>query len=127
VGFLVAIGIFIESGSMDFILGGLAWALALTGVNTDFVDALPVAFLKPMSGGNARAMMWTIIEEHGADTFTGRLASIFRGCTETTVYILAVYFGSVGIRKSRHALVCGLLADFVGIIAGILVAYLFFH
>ena len=127
VGFLVAIGIFIASGSMEMILGGIAFMLALTGMNTDFVDALPVAFLKPMSGGNARAMMLSIMNEHGPDSFVGRLASIFRGCTETTFYVLAVYFGSVGIRNSRYAVTCGLTADFVGIIVGILVGYLFFH
>ncbi|MCB0494292.1 MAG: hypothetical protein KDC93_17960, partial [Cyclobacteriaceae bacterium] len=100
---------------------------AMLGFNTDFVEALPVALLKPLSGGAAKGMMVDIIKANGADSFTGRLASILRGCTETTFYILAVYFGSVNIRKTRYALTVGLIADAVGVIAGILVAYLFFH
>jgi spore maturation protein SpmA len=127
IGILVAIGAFRVSGALDYIIAGVAWCVAAAGVNTDFVDALPVAFLKPMSGGAAKAMMIETIKTYGPDSFAGRLSSIFRGCTETTFYILAVYFGSVAIRKTRYAVTCGLVADFVGIVAAIFVAYLFFH
>lgn len=124
---LVAIGMFRSSGTLEYITGGIGWTVAMLGFNTDFVEALPVALLKPLSGGAAKGMMVDIIKANGADSFTGRLASILRGCTETTFYILAVYFGSVNIRKTRYALTVGLIADAVGVIAGILVAYLFFH
>lgn len=124
---LVAIGMFRSSGTLEYITGGIGWTVAMLGFNTDFVDALPVALLKPLSGGAAKGMMVDIIKANGADSFTGRLASILRGCTETTFYILAVYFGSVNIRKTRYALTVGLIADAVGVIAGIFVAYLFFH
>ncbi len=127
IGILVAIGVFRTSGALDYIIQGVGFSLSFTGINTDFVDALPVAFLKPLSGGAAKGMMVSTIEAHGVDSFTGRLASIFRGCTETTFYILAVYFGSVNIRKTRYAVTVGLIADFIGIVAGIFVAYLFFH
>ena len=127
IGILVAIGVFRTSGALDYIISGVGAVISLTGINTDFVDALPVAFLKPLSGGAAKGMMVSTIEAHGVDSFAGRLASIFRGCTETTFYILAVYFGSVNIRKTRYAVTVGLIADFIGIVAGIFVAYLFFH
>lgn len=124
---LVAIGMFRSSGTLDYVIAGIGWAVALMGFNTDFVEALPVALLKPLSGGAAKGMMIETIKTYGPDSFTGRLASIFRGCTETTFYILAVYFGSVNIRKTRYALTVGLIADLVGVISGVLVAYLFFH
>lgn len=127
IAFLVAIGMFRASGALDYIVAGIAWCIAAMGVNTDFVQALPVAFMKPLSGGAAKGMMIEIIKTHGADSFAGRLASMFRGCTETTFYILAVYFGSVNVRKTRYALTCGLFADFVGIVSAIFAAYLFFH
>ncbi len=124
---LVAIGMFRTSGTLDYLTQGIAWIVVAAGFNSDFVDALPVALLKPLSGGAAKGMMIETIKTYGPDSFTGRLASIFRGCTETTFYILAVYFGSVSIRKTRYALTVGLIADIVGIAAGIWVAYLFFH
>ena len=124
---LVAIGMFRSSGTLNYITEGIGWVFASMGFNTDFVDALPVALLKPLSGGAAKGMMVETVKTFGPDSFTGRLASILRGCTETTFYILAVYFGSVNIRKTRYALTVGLIADLVGVIAGILVAYLFFH
>jgi spore maturation protein SpmA len=127
VAILVAIGMFRASGSLNYIVSGIGWFVALFGVNTDFVDALPVALLKPLSAGAAKGMMVETVKTLGPDSFAGRLASIFRGCTETTFYILAVYFGSVSIRKTRYALTVGLLADLVGIVAAIFVAYLFFH
>ncbi len=124
---LVAIGMFRSSGTLDYVTGGIGWVFAAVGFNTDFVDALPVALLKPLSGGAAKGMMVETVKTFGPDSFTGRLASILRGCTETTFYILAVYFGSVNIKRTRYALTAGLIADLVGVIAGILVAYLFFH
>jgi len=124
---LVGIGMFRSSGALNYITDGIAWTFAALGFNTDFVDALPVALLKPLSGGAAKGMMVETVKTFGPDSFTGRLASILRGCTETTFYILAVYFGSVNIRNTRYALTVGLIADAVGVIAGILVAYLFFH
>lgn len=127
VAILVAIGVFRASGALDYLIGGIALGVRALGVNADFVDALPVAFLKPLSGGAAKGMMVETIKTFGPDSFAGRLASIFRGCTETTFYILAVYFGSVGIRKTRYALTVGLLSDLAGIIAAIFIAYLFFH
>ncbi len=127
IGILVAIGMFRTSGALTYITQGIAWVVGAFGGNTDFVDALPTAFLKPLSGGAAKGMMIETIKTYGADSFAGRLASMFRGCTETTFYILAVYFGSVGIQKTRYALTVGLLADLVGIISAIFIAYLFFH
>jgi spore maturation protein SpmB len=127
VAILVAIGVFRASGALDYLIGGIALGVRTLGVNADFVDALPVAFLKPLSGGAAKGMMVETIKTFGPDSFAGRLASIFRGCTETTFYILAVYFGSVGIRKTRYALTVGLISDLTGIIAAIFIAYLFFH
>jgi spore maturation protein SpmA len=127
IGILVSIGMFRTSGALTYLTEGIAWIVAALGGNTDFVDALPTAFLKPLSGGAAKGMMIETIKTYGADSFAGRLSSIFRGCTETTFYILAVYFGSVGIQKTRYALTVGLLADLVGIISAIFIAYLFFH
>ncbi|MBN2807036.1 MAG: spore maturation protein [Prolixibacteraceae bacterium] len=127
VSILVAIGVFRASGAMDYLIGGVEWTVAALGFNTDFVGALPTALMKPLSGSGARGMMIDAMTTHGADSFVGRLASIFQGSTDTTFYILAVYFGSVGIKRTRHALACGLIADFAGILAAIFVGYLFFH
>jgi len=127
VAILVAIGVFRTSGAMDWFIEGVAWILTQIGVNTDFVQALPTALMKPLSGSGARGMMVDAMTTYGADSFVGRVASTVQGATDTTFYILAVYFGSVGIKKTRHALVCGLFADLVGVIAAITMAYLFFH
>ncbi len=127
VAFLVAIGLFRVSGALDYVIDGMRYVIGLLGVNTDFVDALPVALMKPLSGGTARGMMLEIMDSQGPDTFVGRMSSIFRGATETTFYIIAVYFGSVSIRKTRYAIKAGLIADIAGIIAGIFFGYLFFH
>ncbi|HZX74523.1 MAG TPA: nucleoside recognition domain-containing protein [Cyclobacteriaceae bacterium] len=127
VGILVAIGIFRESGTLSYITSGIGWGLSSLGINTDFVEALPVALLKPMSGQGARGMMVEISKTFGVDSFIGNMASIFRGCAETTFYILALYFGSVNIRKTRYALSGGLIADLFGILGGIFAGYLFFH
>jgi spore maturation protein SpmA len=126
VGMLVAIGVFRASGALDALVGGIAYLVEAFGADARFVDALPTAFMKPLSGSGARGMMVEAMQTHGADSFAGRLASVFQGSTETTFYTLAVYFGSVGIRNSRHALTCGLIADFAGIAAAIFIAYLFF-
>ncbi|MEW5011738.1 MAG: nucleoside recognition domain-containing protein [Cycloclasticus sp.] len=126
VAMLVAIGVFRASGAMDLILQALRSVLNLFAIDDRFVDALPTAFMKPLSGSGARAMMVETMQTHGADSFSGRLASIVQGSTETTFYVLAVYFGAVGIKNARHALACGLIADFAGIIVAILVGYLFF-
>lgn len=127
VAILVAIGVFRTSGAMDWFIDGISAILRVLGVNTDFVEALPTALMKPLSGSGARGMMVDAMSTYGADSFIGRVASTVQGATDTTFYILAVYFGSVGIKKTRHALVCGLFADLVGIIASITMAYLFFH
>jgi len=127
VAILVAIGVFRTSGAMDFVVDGIGWIFASMGVNTDFVPALPTAFMKPLSGAGARGMMVDAMNSFGADSFVGRLASTFQGSTDTTFYVLAVYFGSVGIKKTRYAVTCGLIADFAGIVAAIFIAYLFFH
>ena len=124
---LVAIGMFRASGAMEMLTNGIGWLVSLTGLNTDFVDALPTALMKPLSGSGARGMMVDAMTLHGADSFVGRLSCIIQGSTDTTFYILAVYFGSVGIKNTKYALVCGLLADFVGIVSAILLGYLFFH
>ena len=123
---LVAIGVFRASGGMDVIMDGIAWCANACGIGDDFVGALPTAIMKPLSGSGARGMMIDAMNTYGADTFAGRLACLFQGATDTTFYILAVYFGSVGIRKTRHAVGCGLLADLAGIIAAIVVGYIFF-
>ena len=126
VAILVAIAVFRASGAMDWLIEGVKWLVNLFGVNASFVDALPTAIMKPLSGSGARGMMVDAMTQYGADSFVGRLSCIFQGSTDTTFYILAVYFGSVGIRYTRHAVACGLLADLAGIIAAIFIAYLFF-
>ncbi len=126
VAILVAIGVFRASGGMDLLIQGINWTVESCGGNTDFVASLPTALMKPLSGSGARGMMVDTMTTYGADSFAGRLACIFQGSTDTTFYILAVYFGSVGIRHTRHAVTCGLLADLAGILAAIAVAYFFF-
>lgn len=126
VAILVGIGVFRASGAMDSLISGIGWVVESLGGNGDFVAALPTALMKPLSGSGARGMMVDTMTTYGADSFVGRLACIFQGSTDTTFYILAVYFGSVGIRYTRHAVACGLLADLAGIIAAIAVCYMFF-
>lgn len=126
VAILVAIGIFRASGAMDWLIQGITCAVEATGMDSQFVGGLPTALMKPLSGSGARGMMVDAMQTYGADSFVGRLASIFQGSTDTTFYILAVYFGSVGIKNTRHAVSCGLLADLAGIIAAIFICYLFF-
>ena len=126
VAILVAIGVFRASGAMGFLIDGIAWCVALVGGDTEFVGALPTALMKPLSGSGARGLMVDAMTTYGADSFVGRLACLFQGATDTTFYILAVYFGSVGIRKTRHAVTCGLLADLAGIVSAIFICYLFF-
>ncbi|MVM35604.1 hypothetical protein GO755_36645 [Spirosoma sp. HMF4905] len=127
VGMLVAIGAFRNAGAMTYLVDGLKYLFALTGMNTDFTDALPVALMKPLSGAGARALMIDSMKQFGPDSFVGRLVCIFQGSADTTFYIVALYFGSVGIRNSRHAIPYGLFADLVGVIAGIALGYFFFH
>ena len=126
VAILVAIGVFRASGAMDMVIGGLRWCVELTGANAQWVDAMPTALMKPLSGSGARGMMVDAMTTYGADSFIGRLSCVFQGSTDTTFYILAVYFGSVGIKNTRHAVNCGLLADLAGIISAIFICYLFF-
>ena len=126
VAILVAIGVFRASGAMDFIVGGLGRMVEFCGGNADYVAALPTAIMKPLSGSGARGMMVDAMQQYGADSFVGRLSCIFQGATDTTFYILAVYFGSVGVRKTRHAVSAGLLTDICGVIAAIAVAAIFF-
>ncbi len=126
VAILVGVGVFRASGAMNLLVEGIEWCVASVGGDTEFVGALPTALMKPLSGSGARGMMVDAMTTYGADSFVGRLSCIFQGSTDTTFYILAVYFGSVNIRYSRHAVVCGLLADFAGVIAAIAIAYLFF-
>lgn len=123
---LVSVGLFRASGALDFIVDGIRWIVAQTGTDVAFVDALPTAFMKPLSGTGARGFMIETMQTYGADSFVGRLSCIFQGAADTTFYILAVYFGSVGIKNTRHAVGCGLLADAAGVIAAIFIAYLFF-
>jgi len=127
VAILVAIGVFRASGAMSYLIDGISAIFAAAGLNTDFVGGLPTALMKPLSGSGARGMMVDTMSVHGADSFVGRVASTVQGATDTTFYIIAVYFGSVGIKNTRYAVTCGLIADFAGIIAAILMAYLFFH
>jgi len=124
---LVAIGVFRASGAMDYLISGFAYIFKAVGINTDFINALPTALMKPLSGSGARGMMVDTMKTYGADSFVGRVASTVQGATDTTFYIIAVYFGSVGIKNTRYAVTAGLIADFVGIVAAILIAYLFFH
>jgi spore maturation protein SpmB len=111
---------------MDWLIYAIGWLIEQCGIDTDFVGALPTALMKPLSGSGARGMMVDAMTQYGADSFVGRLASVFQGSTDTTFYVLAVYFGSVGIRHTRHAVTCGLAADLAGIIASIVICYLFF-
>ena len=126
VAMLVAISVFRASGAMEIVLGGVRWAVNSIGMDNRWVEGLPTALMKPLSGSGARAMMVETMQTYGADSFAGRLASVIQGSTETTFYVLAVYFGSVGIRYTRHAISCALLADVAGIVVAILVSYLFF-
>lgn len=123
---LVAIGLLRASGVIQLVVDGIAWIVTQFGWSTAFVDALPTALMNPLSGSGARAMMIETMEVHGADSFAGRLSAIFQGSTETTFYVLAVYFGAVGIKHSRHAIPCALVADFTAMVAGVLVASQFF-
>lgn len=127
VAILVAIGVFRASGCMDYVIQGVGRLVEMCGSDSDFVAALPTALMKPLSGSGARGMMVDAMNTYGADSFVGRLACIFQGSTDTTFYILAVYFGSVGVVKTRHAVPCGLIADLAGIIAAICMGYLFFN
>ncbi len=124
---LIAIGAFRASGAMDFLISGIAAVFHLMGINTDFVGALPTGLMKPLSGSGARGMMVDAMKQYGADSFVGRVASTIQGSADTTFYIIAVYFGAVGIKKTRYAISCALIADLVGLIAAIVVSYIFFH
>lgn len=126
VAILVGIGVFRASGAMDMLIDGIKWGVETCGINADFVGALPTALMKPLSGSGARGMMVDAMTTYGADSFIGRLSCIFQGSTDTTFYILAVYFGSVGIKNTRHAVPAGLLADLAGVIAAIIICYFFF-
>jgi spore maturation protein SpmA len=127
VGMLVAIGVLRTSGVLDGLIVGIEYVLAGIGINTDFIQALPTALMKPLSGSGARAMMLETMNNFGVDSFPATLSAIMQGSTETTFYVLAVYFGSVGIRHVRHAVSCALIADAAGILTSIIVAYWFFH
>jgi spore maturation protein SpmA len=124
---LLAISVFRTSGCMQYIVDGIATIVAACGANTDFVPVIPIGLMKPLSGSGARGLMVDVINQYGVDSFQGKLAAIIQGTTETTFYVLAVYFGSVDIKNSRHALVCGLIADLAGFTAAIVIAYAFFH
>ncbi len=126
VAMLVAIGVFRASGCLELVIGALSYLVELFGLNADFIPAMPTALIRPLSGSGARAMMIETMETYGADSFAGRLSSVMQGTTETTFYVIAVYFGSVSIRKTRYAITCGLIADVVGVMAAIWVAYIFF-
>ena len=126
VAILVGIGVFRASGAMDMLIEGIKWSVSAVGGDTEFVGALPTALMKPLSGSGARGMMVDAMTTYGADSFVGRLSCVFQGSTDTTFYILAVYFGSVGIRYTRHAVACGLIADLAGIIAAVAICYMFF-
>ena len=126
VAFLVGIGVFKASGAMDALIDGVKWGVSACGADTAWVDALPTALMKPLSGSGARGMMLAAMQQFGPDSFAGRLSCLFQGSTDTTFYILAVYFGSVSVRYTRHAVACGLLADLAGVIAAILICYMFF-
>jgi len=126
VAMLMAISVFRTSGCMAYLVNGIAYLVALCGLNTDFVPTLPIAFMKPLSGSGARGLMVDVMNTYGVSSFQGKLAAIIQGSTETTFYVLAVYFGSVQIKNTRHALVCGLIADFMGLLAAIIIGYIFF-
>ena len=123
---LVAVGVFRASGAMDWLIDGIAALVRACGIDDSFVPALPTALMKPLSGSGARGLMVDAMETYGADSFVGRLVSVMQGSTDTTFYILAVYFGSVGVRQTRHALPCGLIADFAGLLTAVVVSYMFF-
>ncbi|MDD3741599.1 MAG: spore maturation protein, partial [Bacteroidales bacterium] len=123
---LVSVGVFRASGALDALIDGMKWLFALTGMDTRWVEAFPVALMKPLSGSGARGLMLDTMNTYGADSFVGRLACTFQGATDTTFYIIAVYFGSIGIKNTRYAVTAGLLADLAGVIAAIFIAYLFF-
>ena len=126
VAMLVGVGIFRASGAMGYLIDGLAWGCRALGLDAGFTGALPVAFMKPLSGSGARAMMVEAMTAYGPDSFVGRLSCLFQGAADTTFYVVALYFGAVGIKRSRYAIGAGLLADLAGVIAAILLAYLFF-
>ena len=126
VAILVGVAVFRASGAMDYLVDGIRWLIGLLGINTDFIEALPTALMKPLSGAGARGIMIDTMTTYGADSFVGRLSCIFQGSTDTTFYVLAVYFGSVGIPYTRHAVACGLLADLAGVVAAIAISYMFF-
>lgn len=127
VGLLVAIAAFRACGAMDYFVEAMRYVISLTGINTDFTEALPVALMRPLSGSGSRALMIEAMQTHGPDSFIGRLSCIFQGSADTTFYIVALYFGSVGIKNTRYAIVAGLLADMVGVVTAIFLAYMFFH
>ena len=127
VAMLVAIRVFRDSGALIYVLNGISFLIQFTGMNTDFVGALPVAIMKPLSGSGARGMMLDIFQTQGPDSFVGKLASIFQGSADTTFYIIALYFGSVGIKKVRYAVWAGLFADLIGVVIAIFIGYSFFH
>jgi len=127
VAILVAVGVFRESGAMDYIVNSIGKFFSLIGVNTDFVQSLPVAIMKPLSGSGARGLMIDTMNTYGVDSFVGRLSCIFQGASDTTFYILAIYFGAVGVKNTRNAVSCALIADLAGILSAVFVAYLFFH
>lgn len=126
VAILVAVAVFRASGAMDMLVEGIAWCVRACGLDDQFVGALPTAFMKPLSGSGARGLMLEAMDNYGADSFIGRLCCIFQGSTDTTFYVLAVYFGSISVKNTRHAVSCGLLADLAGVIAAIAIAYVFF-
>jgi spore maturation protein SpmB len=126
VGILVAVGVMRHSGALELLTQMLSWLIGLTGVNTDFVPALPVALIKPLSGSGARGMMVELMQSAGADNFAARVACVVQGSTETTFYVLAVYFGSVAIKRTRHAVPAALLAELAGVVAAIVISYIFF-
>lgn len=127
VAMLAAIAVFRAAGLLDWLMGGIAWAVAAAGLPTDFLPAVPVGLMKVLSGSGARGLMVDVMQTHGVASFAGQLAAIIQGSTETTFYVLAVYFGSVGVKHTRHALPCALLADAVGLVVAVLVGYAFFH
>lgn len=127
VAILVAVGIFRESGALTMLQDGVKWCVSSLGFNSDWVSALPVALMKPLSGPGARGMMLECFSTYGPDSFVGHLASVFQGSTDTTFYILAVYFGSVGIKKYRYSVACGLMADAAGLISAVFISYFFFY
>src|SRR5450830_938467 len=127
VGMLVAISVIRNAGVFNFLMSGMNWFFANLGINTDFVPALPTAMMKPLSGSGSKAMMIDAMNTYGVDSFVGRLACVFQGSADTTFYIVALYFGSVGIRKTRYAITAGLIADFAGVVTAVFVAYVFFH